>query len=460
MGTQIIYARLQVGEPVADKATPPLVGSTCNPSSPYSAPFRINGRLSVLDDSISRHAFDTVQLSLRGVIMSSIGYKSVLEDLITLTDIKTISDFRSTSPTSQDDSQGGRHVGFYFELPTSTSASEGVYRPLPISGTFKGAISTNQNHPLNESRPIPGECEVSYWIEAKFRSAGREVGSLHRHIQIRSLYPRLRVSLARGAPLLIRAKPDIFTRCRLQKCPDLSVTLSEAGMVVERDGDTGKRHITLPLAVAMNTSDAFPVHSRQSMTCTVDAKWLVNTRFSTQSACKGSERLKPTEVIRKTSTVSTHKSTILFRPLPRYDDREIKVTSTTHSPAAPFLATSQLDLPVPDAVSQPSLDWRYLSRTYTLQLSLQFRGIQGAANYSLNASLPLSVSAYGSKADDALLGEVSLDYPDTAPEPDDEDALLEMLGPLSIGQSQGQTSLPQTRPQRAAVRTPPPPYFR
>jgi hypothetical protein len=67
MGSHMIYARLQVGEPVADKAPPPLVGGNRNASSPYSAPFRINGRLSVLDDSISRHAFDTVQLSLRGM---------------------------------------------------------------------------------------------------------------------------------------------------------------------------------------------------------------------------------------------------------------------------------------------------------------------------------------------------------------------------------------------------------
>jgi hypothetical protein len=195
------------------------------------------------------------------------------------------------------------------------------------------------------------------------------------------------------------------------------------------------------------------------MTCIADAKWLVNTRFSTQSGCNGSDRLKPTEVIRKTSTASTHKSTILFRPLPRYDDREAKPTTTAHDQAAPFIATSQLDLPVPDAVSQPSLDWRYLARTYTLQLSLQFRGVQGTPNYSLNVSLPVSVSAYGSKADDALLGEVFLDYSETAAEPDEEDALLEMLGPLSIGQLQGQTP-PQAQPQRAAVRTPPPPYFR
>ncbi|ETI25134.1 hypothetical protein G647_04506 [Cladophialophora carrionii CBS 160.54] len=449
----MIYARLQVIETVADKATTPLVSGNGDSSGPYRAPFRINGRLSVLDDSIIRHAFDTVQLCLRGIITSSIGYRRVLEDVITLTDIKTPSQFKPTCPTSPDDSQRGRHVDFYFELPTSTSASDGTYRPIPLSGTFKGAVNLNQNHPLNQNCVIPGECEVSYWIEAHFRRAGEQVGFLHRHVQIRSLYPRLRASLTRATPLTIRAKPDIFTRCRLQKCPDLSLTLSDSGMVVERDPATGKRRITLPLAVAMNASDAFPVHSRQSMTCAAEVKWLVTTRFSAQTGCKGSKRLLPSEVVRKTSMASTQKSTILFRPLPQYGNGE--VNSVKHSPTTPFIATSQLDLSVPDAVCQPSLDWMYLARTYTLQLSLQFRGVQGAPNYSVNVSLPLTVSAYGSKADDALAGEALLDDSET----DEEDALLEMLGPLGLGQPERQTPL-QTRPQRAITRTPPPPYFR
>ncbi|EXJ60038.1 hypothetical protein A1O7_04187 [Cladophialophora yegresii CBS 114405] len=383
--------------------------------------------------------------------MSSVGYKRVLEDVITLTDIKTPSEFESTSPTRADDSQSGRHVDFYFELPTSTSASDGTYRPLPLSGTFKGAVDLNQNHPLNQSCSIPGECEVSYWIEAKFRRAGTQVGFLHQHIQIRSLYPRLRASLTRATPLTIRAKPDLFTRCRFQKCPDLSLTLSDSAIVVERDHATGKRCVTLPLAVAMNASHAFPVHSRQSMTCAVEVKWLVTTRFSTRASCKFSSRIPPNEIVRKTSTASTQKSTILFRPLPQYDNSEVK--SIKHRPTTPFIATSQLELSVPDAVSQPSLDWMYLSRTYTLQLSLQFRGVQGAPNYSVNVSLPLAVSSFGSKADDALLGEAFLDYSESASETDEEDALFELLGPL------GQTPL-QARPQRASARTPPPPYFR
>ena len=383
--------------------------------------------------------------------MTSIGYKSALEDIVTLTDIKAVTDFRASPHNNQDDTQNGRHVDFYFELPTSTLATDGLFRPLPLSGVFKGMTNLSQNSPLNDNRIIHGECEVSYWIEAKFRRAGKQVGYLHRHVQVRSLYPNLQASLAKAGPLTMRAKPDILTRCRLQKSPDLSVTLSESEMTVDCDDNTGKRRITLPLAVAINAVDGYSMHPRQSLTCVVEAKWQVSTCFSTLDGCKGFDRAKARETIRKTTTASTQKTNIHFRPLPQYDDRDV----VKRNPADPFLATSQLELHVPDAVSQPSLSLKHLSRTYTLNLSLQFRGGQGTPNYSLQVGMPLSVTAYGSKADDAALGAVTLDFLEASSESDEEDDLLEMLGPLSIDHEQL-----ATRPQRAATRTPPPPYFR
>jgi hypothetical protein len=65
MVRKMIFARLQVGELVADKAAAPLVSD--NPIGLHRAPFRINGRLSVLDDAITRREFDNVQLCLRGM---------------------------------------------------------------------------------------------------------------------------------------------------------------------------------------------------------------------------------------------------------------------------------------------------------------------------------------------------------------------------------------------------------
>jgi hypothetical protein len=425
--------------------------ATSDSAGTYATPVRINGRLSVLDDSITRRAFDSVQLCLRGVLVNSIGYKTALEDIITLTDIKAAAEFRGGSNNDEDDTQNGRHVDFYFQLPTTTAAANGVFRPLPLSGVYKGTINLSQSSPLNDNRIINGECEVSYWIEAKFRRAGKQVGCLHRHVQVRSLYPHLRASIAKAGSLTIRAKPDILTRCRFQKSPDLSVTFPESEMMVECDAATGKRRITLPLAVAIIAPEGFPTRSRQSLTCVVETKWQVNTCFSTFAGCKGADRSRASETIRKTTTASTQKTTILFRPLPQYDDRDAVKTN----PADPFRATAQLELQVPDAMSQPSLNWKHLSRSYTINLALQFRGGQGTPNYSLQVDMPLSVAAYGSKADDAGFAAIALDYLESSSESDGEDELLEMLGPLSVEEERQ-----ATRPPRTATRTPPPPYFR
>lgn len=61
----MIYARLQISKPATGEAVPPL-GPDAHDST-NNGSLRINGRLSVLDDSIKRQAFDTVQLSLRGM---------------------------------------------------------------------------------------------------------------------------------------------------------------------------------------------------------------------------------------------------------------------------------------------------------------------------------------------------------------------------------------------------------
>ena len=370
---------------------------------------------------------------------------------MTLTDIKSVADFRPTTPNHQNDAQSGRHLDFYFELPTRTSIMDGTFRSLPLSGVSVGTINLTPSHSLNDHQVIHGECEVSYWIEAKFRRANIQVAALHHQIQIRSLYPRLRVSLPKSIPLTLRAKPDILTRVRLQKSPDFSVTLPESEMVVERDIETGKRRISLPLAIAMSPSDTVNMHSRQSLTCDVEAKWLVNIRFSNTSGRKTGDKLKFYEVVQKSSTASVQKATTLFRPFPQYE--EIEISPVKGQAPQAFIATSQLDLSVPDAVSQPSLEWRHLTRTYSLQLSLRFRGGQGAPNYRLDISIPLCATSYGSKADDAALGQIAVDDLESITGPNEADDLLEMLGPLGVDER------PQPRPQRA-TRTPPPPYFR
>lgn len=389
------------------------------------------------------------------MITSTVGYKTALEDIITLTDIKSASDFRQTSSSTPNDTRKGRHVDFYFEVPTSTSGRDEVYRSLPLSTTISGSASLTQNTALNDHRIIRGECEVAYWIEAQFRLAGKQVGFLNHDVKVSSLYPRLRASVSKGYPLTLSAKPDILARCRFQKSPNLCLTLSEADMKVARDSKTGKRHISFPLAVAMDTAGSSSIDSRQSFNCSVEAKWEVSNRFTITPVLSSTTRLKPGDAVFKRTTASTPKSTILFRPLPSYDS-EVPGSRGVSSNSS-YVATSQLDLPLPETVAQPSLNWKYLSRSYTLDLTLNFHGLQGAPKYSLHANIPISVFTYGSKADDAQKDDVVVQVSEAVSESDvdDEDNAEDLLAPLGRLQIQA-----DAQNQRVATRTPPPPYFR
>ncbi|KIX01111.1 uncharacterized protein Z518_10177 [Rhinocladiella mackenziei CBS 650.93] len=453
----MIYGRLQVA------ALPPF--------PQHNNVCRLSGRLSVLDDSIKQRSFDTVQLCFRGVITSSVGYKTGLEDIITLTDIKTPSDFRPCSSTSQNDSQKGRHADFYFELPTHASTKDGTLRSLPLSATISVNTSPAPNTAMNDRPVIRGECEVSYWVEAQFRLAGKQVGILSRHVQIPSLYPCLRASISRGHPLTMHAKPDFLTRCKFQKNPDLSITLHEPEMIMEWRTTTGKRHVSLPLAIAMDmqqqTSDCNSIDPRQSFQCSVEAKWEVNSRFSNVPVHSNTERLKCSDVVYKTTLASSQKANVLFRPLPHYDgsrdSRNQNANNRTSSIS--YTATSQVDLSVPNAVSQPSLYWGLLSRTYTLDLSLHFHGVQGAPNYNLHRKIPLSVFTYGSKADDAQKDQVVVDVAeaDSGSGSDSESDADNNVDDLLASRAADRVQEPvraQARRQRTVNRTPPPPYFR
>lgn len=473
----MMYARLQVTSRPGAEVESPCSRESGLPGYPNS-PSRLSGRLSVLDDCIRGRSFDTVQLCFRGwsvhsvvpgqwltqdvsgLILSTVGDRSALEEIITLTDIKTLSDFRATPASTPDDSEKAQHADFYFELPSNVSAAEGKLRYLPISSHMTGTTrAAAQDAALSDNRAIRGDCDVSYWIEAQFRLAGQQVGFLSEHVKISSLYPRLRASLPRGLPLTMSAKPDLLARIKLQKRPDMTVTLYEPDMAIERDPQTGKRQIVLPLAVAMEmqspASGTRSIDSRQSFKCSVEAKWEVNSRFSTARAPPNGGRTKPDETIHKVSSASTQKSTILFRPLPVYDDATGPKVKNAASQQTSYVATSQLDLAVPDAVSQPSLRWEHLSRSYALNLSLNFHGIQGAPKYSLHSNIPLWVSAYGSKADDALKDDILVNVTEADEDEDEDGHEGQEHGP---SREHGQARQTQRPPPRRT--TPPPPYFR
>lgn len=466
----MIFARVRITQApsvVTVAVAPPSVDDEALP--PYPHPHhnlpqltsRLTGRLSVLEDSIRQQAFDTVQLCFRGMIASSVGGRTTVEDIITLTDIKTIDDFQPSEPTpTTNPQQNAHHAPFYFEIPTTVSSSSSTNNKLcalPLTGRVSGTTKLPSNGSLNDTRTIRGECDISYWIEAQFRQAGRQVGFISEPVRINpSLYtPRLHASLA-DQPVTLAAKPDLLSRCKkIHRTPaSLSVTLYEPDMAISTDPSTGKRTVTLPLAISMDLAAAKGgvgmVDARQSIKCTADVKWQVHTRFSSAPGCAAGRRRSVSETVQKSTTASTHKSTVLFRPLPLYDDK------TTHQKS--YVATSQLDLAVPEAVSQPSLHWSYLSRTYMLDMTLNFHGLQGAPKYNLHSSIPLVVTAVGGSAadtQDILKDDIMV----SIAEADGTDDELDRNPPPFLGTTMPTATATQTQ---TVVRrpTPPPPYFR
>ncbi|KAK4946511.1 hypothetical protein LTR10_014363 [Elasticomyces elasticus] len=455
----MIFARLCITQ--APTAVPTVADADeALPPYPHSQSSRLTGRLSVLEDSLRQQAFDTVQLCFRGIIASSVGGKSAVEDIITLTDIKTVSDFHAPSPTStgRNDSQKAPHAPFYFELPTTISSSGSTkLRALPLTSRISGTTRLASTGGLNDTRTIRGECNISYWIEAQFQQAGKQVGFLSEPVKIApSLYtPRLRASIAntKSQPLTILAKPDLLSRCKIAKTPALSVTLYEPDMAISTDPATNKRSITLPLAISMDLNGKTAVDARQSVKCSADIKWEVHTRFS--PTANNGRRSSISEVVHKSTTASVCKSSILFRPLPQYENTQRKS----------YVATSQLDLAVPDAVSQPTLQWGHLSRTYALDMTLAFHGLQGAPKYTLHSSIPLNVTATGGRNAgpgqdmdmEILKDDIVISVAEAEGESDTDEETDPNPPPFP-----GTSTTPQTQPQTVLVRqpTPPPPYFR
>jgi hypothetical protein len=396
--------------------------------------------------SESGDRLDTANIT-SGVIISAIGQRRVLEDIISLTDVRSAADFRTSISVEGVNPAGRRHLDFYFEFPTGTTTSQGIFRHLPLSGVIKGTTTLPQQKAcLNDNRAIQGACEVSYWIEARFRLAGAEVGFLTQHVQVTSLYPRLRVALARSSSLSFKGKPALLSRCKLQKFPSLELTVFDvADEDPESSAQPGKRRVRIPLVVRMDRQNATSTQTRQSLKCDVEAKMEIRTRFS---VLPQSKRLDAGDSIPKTTTMSNSKSTILFRPLPRYDERVL-------DSADPYLATSELLLDLPERLSQPSMEWKYLSRSYTISLNLRFRSTQGAPGYNVLANVPILVIAQGSSDNDTIKEDVTVDISETTAELDQDDEVLDMLNAMAISER-------HARPQllRAGSRTPPPAYFR
>ena len=293
---------------------------------------------------VMKTATDTDILAT-GVIAAGIASKTGLEDIVTLTDIKTPADFHPTPVSHQIESPKGRHLDFFFRLPTSVSSRTGALQTLPPSMAIKGTTSPSPQATMNQHHVIQGECDVTYWIQARFRLSGRQVGYLDQKVRIAGLYPHLQASLPKGLPLTLRAKPDLLARCKTLRVPELSVSLYEPDLKVEQESQSGKRRITIPLALSMQSllsASSNSMDTRQSFECSVEASWEINDRFSATLPVLGSSRPAISDIVQKIRTLSAAKAKIFFRPLPTYDHHDNRKAYSTKQD--PYVATSQLEL--------------------------------------------------------------------------------------------------------------------
>ncbi|OQU98453.1 hypothetical protein CLAIMM_04239 isoform 2 [Cladophialophora immunda] len=365
-----------------DGIAPSISGHICH----------LRGRVSALETCVRDRAFNSVQLCFKGVITSSIDSRSATENFVVLTNTKTRCDFVARqSPSRPSSSSDAYHTtDFHFAVPTVSSNQDGALRPLPPTSTITGTADVPQTSALASHRILQGKCQVSYWIEAQFLLDGRQVGYVREDVRISWAYPTLRAYLFRGSPLTVQATPGVVTRYVFQSSPDLSLTLYGLDMLIKRDCETGRPQSTL-LTAALNirspaTKGKTSFDPRQSIQCSIKAKWELTVRFTNVSAGGTAKILKAGESICKKITLSVQKTSITFRPL-----LSEKQDSQALSDPPAHVATSQLILSVPDGVSQPSFCFDHLSRTYALDLSFSFHNIPGVAKHYVHVKAPVMV---------------------------------------------------------------------
>lgn len=312
--------------------------------------------------------------SFAGIVLVSHDDETSIEDLITLTDVKSIAQFGSDQETSNST------VSFQFDLPIDAPKLFGGTRYLPRSGVIRGyAYRAPSPRCLSYQRAVEGLCEVSYWIDAEFRLKGQQVGCLTRHVEVSNFYHCPQISIERPLQLPLKVAGGYFSKSSHEIAGSLSLVLQQVEPCrLARHKANGTPCGSLQLGLAMNIRSVadtpLPWDTRQSLKYYVDCKWEAKISFSTTrdqlNMELGHERL----VFDSTSTTSTERCCGYFRP-------ETKLASSQY-----YAAISELDLTVPKVIQEPSYQLGLLSREYTLKVSLAFDklggvvlpGIQGA----------------------------------------------------------------------------------
>lgn len=319
-------------------------------------------------------------LLFAGIVLVSHNDESSIEDLITLTDVKSLPQF------GNDPATGNSAVNFQFDLPIDAPTLFGGTRYLPPSGVTRGYFyEVPSPGYLSNQRKVEGLCEVSYWIDAEFRLKGNQVGYLTRHVDVSDFYHCLQVSIERPLHLPLKVAGGYFSKSRHEMGVNLSLVLQQLEpRRLAHNKANGPSCGSLPLGLAMNArsvaDNPLPWDTRQSLKCYVDCKWETKLSFSTirdQPNTKlGHERL----VFDATSTTTAERYCVYFRP-------ETKLTSSHY-----HAAISELDLTIPEFIQEPSYQLGLLSREYSLNVSLAFDKLGGLALPRIHKVLGLVVN--------------------------------------------------------------------
>jgi len=338
---------------------------------------RQEGNLFVPAYSVQRTSFDTVQICLRGCIRSSIGSKTVIEDLVSLTDVRTIEDFHQATPSDE------RLLNFTFDVPATSRVQNGKdlghELSLPPSLSLTGSSYITNSTALSDRRLLSGACDVSYWLEANFLQ-GEELTQRVQH-PIKLAFSATGVHLGSPSNALdvakVVARPSLLQRCWSKDSPPglvFSVFKPHAESIVQAPNGRVES-IAFPVSISLPHSShataAACLLQQQSLRCSIEARWEMGTRFT------GPRQNGAHQTITRIWTSSAAQCKLDLPPLCKLD-------------AGVYAATSELVLSIPELIQGTSISTDLLSRAYLVDLTLKLEADR-LPKYQAKIRIPVSV---------------------------------------------------------------------
>ncbi|OAP57009.1 hypothetical protein AYL99_09121 [Fonsecaea erecta] len=346
---------------------------------------RLHGRISVFNQDGS---FDTVRIRLQGAIHTRIGSQAAVQKIPSTSIVKTNLDFKPAYSASQQRTEE-QYLDFVCPIP---SPRRGVPDEFVPSMTLSGTTYLTKVTALTNRELLEGSCQVAYTLEAEFlRSPTNQVvRRISCPVDVSSGLTPLEVEVTSDGysdHVAQIAKPQLRWNRLLgsQSQPEVSVHLPKLVGCAVNDSSTastGCRRLTVPVSVNI----AFPSHNRRpaqslmekdSLNCSVTARWLTKRTFTTGPAA--------VESTVHSDRASTQKFATTLPPLYKSSTETSKYTTSM-----------ELELLLPESISTPTISTDLLKVSYTLDLSMSFEVIGNdllKGPYTANFSLPVALRA-------------------------------------------------------------------